>query len=153
MHRRSEIQFSGKTRQDSGYGEIQAEGFAQQGTWVNEDRTESVIIINIKHLATDDMQDFITALTDDTDDTYMEVMITGKSALDVEMVNGLTSGRVEMTIIGLILVFLALLLIYRNVFKALIPIIPVGLIIGMSSGVMYLLDIKFTPITATLGAT
>ncbi len=120
--------------------------------FVNEDRTESVIIINIKHLSTDDMQDFITQLVDETDDTYMEVMITGKSALDVEMVNGLTSGRVEMTIIGLILVFLALLLIYRNVFKALIPIIPVGLIIGMSSGVMYLLDIKFTPITATLGA-
>jgi len=124
----------------------------QVGMFVNEDRTEAIIIINILHLSTDNMQDFITALTDDTDDTYMETFITGKSALDVEMVNGLTSGRVKMTIIGLILVFLALLLVYRNIFKALIPIIPVGLIIGMSSGVMYLLDIKFTPITATLGA-
>jgi len=124
----------------------------QVDMFVNEDRTESIIIINIKHLAVDDMQDFITSLNDSIDDTYMEVSITGKSALDVEMVNGLTSGRVEMTIIGLVLVFLALLVIYRNIFKALIPIIPVGLIIGMSSGVMYLLDIKFTPITATLGA-
>ncbi|MCK5812471.1 MAG: MMPL family transporter [Clostridiales bacterium] len=124
----------------------------QVAMFVNEDRTQSIIIVNIKHLSTDDMQEFITLLTKDTEDTNMEVMITGKSALDVEMVNGLTSGRVEMTIIGLILVFLALLLIYRNIFKALIPIIPVGLIIGMSSGIMYLLDIKFTPITATLGA-
>ena len=57
-----------------------------------------------------------------------------------------------MTIIGLILVFSVFLLIYRNFFKALIPIIPVGLIIGMSSGIMYLLGIKFTLITATMGA-
>ena len=82
----------------------------------------------------------------------MKVQITGKSVLDVEMVNGLTSGRIKMTIIGLALVFAALLVIYRNPFKALIPILPVVLIIGMSSGIMYLLNIRFTPITATLGA-
>ena len=82
----------------------------------------------------------------------MKVQITGKSVLDVEMVNGLTSGRVKMTIIGLALVFAALIVIYKNPFKALIPILPVVMIIGMSGGIMYLLNIKYTPITATLGA-
>lgn len=57
-----------------------------------------------------------------------------------------------MTLLGLGLVFMALLLIYRNLVKAILPIIPVILIIGISSGVMYLTGIKFTPITATLGA-
>ena len=47
---------------------------------------------------------------------------------------------------------MALLLIYRNLVKAILPIIPVILIIGISSGVMYLTGIEFTPITATLGA-
>ncbi|HBT86476.1 MAG TPA: hypothetical protein DEB12_11310, partial [Porphyromonadaceae bacterium] len=61
-------------------------------------------------------------------------------------------GRIKMTVLGLLLVFAALLVIYRNPIKALIPIFPVGLIVGMSSGIMYLLGIKFTPITATLGA-
>ena len=57
-----------------------------------------------------------------------------------------------MTLLGLGLVFMALLVIYRNLFKALIPIIPVVLIIGISSLVMVGMNIDFTPITATLGA-
>lgn len=124
----------------------------QVNMFVNDDKTESVILLNIKHLPTEKLQDFITQLKNDSNDTSMKIQITGKSVLDVEMVNGLTSGRVKMTIIGLVLVFAALLLIYRNLFKALIPILPVVLIIGMSSGLMYLLGIKYTPITATLGA-
>lgn len=124
----------------------------QMDMFVNEDKTESVILLNIKHLPADELQELTTQLKNDSNDTSMEIKITGKSALDVEMVNGLTSGRVKMTIIGLILVFSALLIIYRNFFKALIPIIPVVMIIGMSSGLMYLIGIKYTPITATLGA-
>ena len=72
--------------------------------------------------------------------------------LDAEMVEGLTSGRIEMTLLGLGLVFLALLVVYRSFFKALVPLIPVSLIIGFSAGSMYLLGIDYTPITATLGA-
>ena len=124
----------------------------QVGMFVNEGNTESVILLNIRHLAIDDLREFILQLKDDLADAPMKVQITGKSVLDVEMVNGLTSGRVKMTIIGLALVFAALAVIYKNLFKALIPILPVVMIIGMSGGIMYLLNIKYTPITATLGA-
>jgi len=124
----------------------------QSKMFINNDKTEAVIILNITHLSSNDLKDFIAQLNNDSNDTSMEIMITGKSALDVEMINGLTSGRVKMTIIGLILVFSALLILYKNIVKALIPIIPVIMIIGMSSGLMYLLGIKYTPITATLGA-
>ena len=120
--------------------------------FLNEKRTESVILLNIKHVPTKELQAFTRQIEETTKDTQMKVEITGKSVLDIEMVNGLTSGRVMMTIIGLILVFAALLLIYGNIVKAIIPILPVILIIGMSSGIMYLLGIQFTPITATLGA-
>ena len=124
----------------------------QVGMFVNEGNTESVILLNIRHLAIDELREFILQLKDDLADAPMKVQITGKSVLDVEMVNGLTSGRVKMTIIGLALVFAALIVIYKNPFKALIPILPVVMIIGMSGGIMYLLNIKYTPITATLGA-
>src|SRR5699024_8928055 len=50
------------------------------------------------------------------------------------------------------LVFMALLIIYRSFFKALIPVFPIILIVGMSGGIMYLLGLNYTPITATLGA-
>lgn len=124
----------------------------QVSMFVNDGNTESVILLNIRHLPTDDLREFILQLKADLADTAMKVQITGKSVLDVEMVNGLTSGRVKMTLIGLALVFAALFAIYRNPFKALIPILPVVMIIGMSGGIMYLLNIQYTPITATLGA-
>jgi predicted RND superfamily exporter protein len=103
-------------------------------------------------MSTEQLQDFVTKIKTDLSDSSMEVQVTGKSVLDVEMVKGLTSGRVKMTIIGIGLVLFALLLIYKNPVKAFIPIFPVILIVGMSSGVMYLLGLKYTPITATLGA-
>jgi len=120
--------------------------------FINSDKDESIILLNIEHLNIEDLQVFVDELSEYVEDTDMNVQITGKSVLDVEMVNGLTSGRIMMTIIGLLLVFSVLLLIYRNFFKAFLPIIPVVLIIGMSSGIMYLTGIKFTPITSTLGA-
>lgn len=124
----------------------------QRSMFVSVDHKETVLLINTKHLSTQAYKDLIANLKSDLSNTTMKLEITGKSVLDVEMVNGLTSGRINMTLLGLGLVFMALLLIYRNLIKAILPIIPVILIIGISSGVMFLTGIKFTPITATLGA-
>lgn len=124
----------------------------QRKMFVNESNTETVMLINTLHLSTNENKELIESLKEELGGSSMEVVITGKSVLDVEMVEGLTTGRINMTLLGLGLVFLALLIIYRNFAKAIIPIIPVVLIIGISSGVMYLMGIRFTPITATLGA-
>ncbi|HSP47893.1 MAG TPA: hydrophobe/amphiphile efflux-3 (HAE3) family transporter [Clostridiaceae bacterium] len=124
----------------------------QAGMFVNAERTEGVILLNITHLSTEDLRSFVSELKAEAADSPMEVTVTGKSVLDVEMVDGLTSGRIRMTGIGLALVFLALLLIYRNLVKALLPIFPVALIIGFSGGIMFLLGLEYTPITSTLGA-
>ncbi|MFP4457694.1 MAG: hydrophobe/amphiphile efflux-3 (HAE3) family transporter [Clostridia bacterium] len=125
---------------------------SQRKMFINEESTKSNLILEIKYLPTEDLEEFIVSLKNDLVGAPMKVSLTGKSVLDVEMVDGLTSGRIEMTLIGLGLVFLALLVIYRSLFKAIIPLIPVALIIGMSSGTMYLLGLSYTPITATLGA-
>ena len=125
---------------------------AQREMFLNNERDKAVILMNIKHLPTEDLQVFVNDIKEVLEDTSMRVEITGKSALDVEMVKGLTDGRVKMTLIGIGLVFLALLLIYRNPIKSFIPVFPIVLIVGMSGGIMYLLGLKYTPITATLGA-
>lgn len=124
----------------------------QRAMFVNVDERESLILVNIKHLSTEDAKALIQNLKIDLGDAPMNVQLTGKTVMDVEMVKGLTSGRITMTLLGLGLVFMALLVIYRNLFKALIPIIPVVLINGISSLVMVGMNIDFTPITATLGA-
>lgn len=123
----------------------------QRKLFVNEDN-RGLILLNVKHLPVDEMDQLIQNVNRALSAAPFAYQITGKSVLDVEMVDGLTSGRITMTLYGLGLVFVALLLIYRNIFKALIPIIPVSLIIGISSLFMFHYNIAFTPITATLGA-
>ncbi|SFT79785.1 hypothetical protein SAMN02910340_02426 [Methanosarcina thermophila] len=80
------------------------------------------------------------------------VTITGNSVVFMEVLTALTSGRVAMTFFGLLLVFAGLLVVYRDWVKALVPVIPMVIVIGWSGGVMSYLNIDYTPMTATLGA-
>jgi hydrophobe/amphiphile efflux-3 (HAE3) family protein len=125
---------------------------SQREMFISTDAREAIIILQIRPLTTQALEALIIDVSTVFNDASMTVSLTGKSMLDVEMVGGLTDGRVKMTLIGIVLVLAALLLLYRHPIKALVPIIPVTMIIGISSAVMYVLDINWTPITATLGA-
>ncbi|MDY9927467.1 RND family transporter [Methanosarcina sp.] len=80
------------------------------------------------------------------------VTITGNNVVFTEVITALTSGRVAMTFLGLGLVLMGLFAVYRDWLKAIVPIIPMVIVIGWSGGVMYYLNIEYTPMTATLGA-
>nr|WP_281085533.1 RND family transporter [Methanosarcina acetivorans] len=80
------------------------------------------------------------------------VTITGNNVVFTEVITALTSGRVAMTFLGLALVLAGLYVVYRDWLKAIVPIIPMFIVIGWSGGVMYYLNIEYTPMTATLGA-
>lgn len=125
---------------------------AQRKMFINDEMDKGVILMNVEHMATEELQGFVESMDSMLNDALIKTSITGKSVLDVEMVKGLTDGRLKMTIIGLGLVFVALLLLYRSFFKAFAAVLPVALIVGMSGGIMNLLGLKYTPITATLGA-
>lgn len=125
---------------------------AQRKMFINDEMDKGVILMNVEHMATEELQEFVEDMNHILKDSPIKTSITGKSVLDVELVKGLTDGRLRMTIIGLALVFAALLLLYRSFFKALVAVLPVILIVGMSGGIMNLLGLKYTPITATLGA-
>ena len=79
--------------------------------------------------------------------------VTGQGVLGIELMNSLTTGRVEMTLLGIGLVFLGLFFLFKlNLVRALIATLPIAMIIGWSSVVMYLGSIKYTALTATLGS-
>jgi len=80
------------------------------------------------------------------------ITITGDSVVFIEVISALTSGRVQMTFLGLALVLGGLLLVYRDWLKALAPVIPMFIVIGWSGGIMRYMNIEYTPMTATLGA-
>jgi len=81
------------------------------------------------------------------------VAVTGASAIENALFNGLNSGRTEITMIGIGIVFLGLLVVFRfSVKKAILSGLPLVLVIGWVAGVMYLAGIKYNPLTVCLGA-
>lgn len=80
------------------------------------------------------------------------VTITGNNVVFIEVITALTSGRVQMTFLGLSLVLAGLFIVYRDWLKALTPVIPMFIVIGWSGGVMDYLNLDYNPMTATLGA-
>ncbi|MDQ1262690.1 MAG: uncharacterized protein QG575_1871, partial [Euryarchaeota archaeon] len=82
----------------------------------------------------------------------VSVRETGDAVVMTTVITALTQGRTEMTLLGLVLIFIVLLLIYRDLIKALLPVLPMLVVIGWMGGVMYLADMKYTPLTACLGA-
>ena len=84
--------------------------------------------------------------------TGVDVTVTGNQVAMTSILDALTSGRTEMTYFGLIVIFSGLLIVYRDWLKAFVPIIPILMVTGWTGGVMYLLDMKYNPLTATLGA-
>jgi len=82
----------------------------------------------------------------------VSVRETGDPVVMTTVIAALTTGRTEMTLLGLVLIFLVLLIIYRDLIKALLPVLPMLVVIGWMGGVMYLAGMKYTPLTATLGA-
>jgi len=81
-----------------------------------------------------------------------EVTITGHSMVFVEVIDALTSGRAMMTMLGIVLVFFGLVAIYRDLVKALAPVITMFMVVGWSGGIMFFTGLEYTPMTATLGA-
>ncbi|MDV0445310.1 hypothetical protein MmiAt1_08810 [Methanimicrococcus sp. At1] len=77
--------------------------------------------------------------------------ITGATVPYTELLDSLLSGRVQQTLLGVFLVFAALLLIYRDIYKALGPVLTIALVIGWSGLVMYAFNIVYTPMTAVMG--
>jgi hydrophobe/amphiphile efflux-3 (HAE3) family protein len=121
---------------------------------VNDDYTAANIIVNAKEPGISSINGLQNILPEylSSPPAGVSVTITGNSIIQVALLDALSSGREKMTIIGIVFVFIGLFLLFRfNIIKALLAIIPIGLIIGWSSGFMYLAGIEYTPLTATLG--
>jgi hydrophobe/amphiphile efflux-3 (HAE3) family protein len=71
----------------------------------------------------------------------------GLAVIGVELVDSLSANRETITLLSLGLVFLWLLVAYRRPLLAIAPLVPVLLAVGLSTLVIRLLGIDFTPLT------
>jgi hypothetical protein len=67
------------------------------------------------------------------------------------VISSLVSSKDEMTYLGFALILTWLALVYRHI-HAISPLIPIILIVGWNSVMMYILGIAYTPMTATLAS-
>ena len=79
------------------------------------------------------------------------VQPTGRFDLFTSLMHDLTSSKDTMTLLGFILIFIYLVLVYRHL-HAVSPLVPIIAIIGWNAVAMYALGIAYTPLTATLGS-
>jgi predicted RND superfamily exporter protein len=107
----------------------------------------------MRDVTVDELRVFNERLEEDmADPPGTGIIFTGWPVMGVELIDALTGGRWQITGLGLGLIFVALFFLYRrDILKAIMAIVPIGLIIGWSSGLMFLLGVKFNPLTATLG--
>jgi hypothetical protein len=67
------------------------------------------------------------------------------------VISSLVSSKDEMTYLGFALILIWLAIVYRHI-HAISPLIPIILIVGWNSVMMYILGIAYTPMTATLAS-
>jgi hypothetical protein len=75
----------------------------------------------------------------------------GSFYLFTTLISGLTSSKEAMTLLGFVLIFAFLVLVYRHI-HAITPLVPIIIIVGWNAVAMYVLGIAYTPLTATLGS-
>ena len=82
----------------------------------------------------------------------VEARVAGLPVLAADANAELSDSRYLLTGAGLLAVALVLLLVYRSLRRALIPLIPIALATGWSALVIWAMGIALNPMSATLGA-
>ena len=78
--------------------------------------------------------------------------LTGMSEMFTNLITQIRETKTQMTVLGFLMIFAFLFLVYRKSLKAATPLIPIILIVGWNSLIMYELGIDYSPMTATLGS-
>jgi hydrophobe/amphiphile efflux-3 (HAE3) family protein len=77
--------------------------------------------------------------------------VTGMLEMFTHLIREINQSKTQMTLLGFGLIFFFLLLVYRKPI-AISPIIPIIFLVGWNGGIMYILGIDYTPLTAVLGS-
>lgn len=83
---------------------------------------------------------------------HMQIAPAGAQIMMLLGINNMGANHGLIIIAGLSIIFLLLLLIYRNWRLALYPVVPILLVLGLSPLTLHLLGISYNPVTITLSS-
>ena len=81
-----------------------------------------------------------------------EYYVTGPTVIRMEIGNLMLHGQTKMTIGAYILVLILLLIVYRSILKAIVPLLSITTVIAILNIVMFIFGIKHTIITTTMNS-
>ena len=120
---------------------------------VTADRRTANIAFGIRTMPLDEQKRLIDGMRAELDPPPgVEAELAGLTVLAADANADLESSRWLLAIAGLVAVFAVLLLVYRRLGRAAIPLMPIALATGWSSLMLFLLQIPLNPMSATLGA-
>ena len=121
-------------------------------SFVSADRTKANLIFPVYPISLTQREALIEEMTADLDPPPgVKATPSGLAVVGIELMRGLDANRQMMTVTALGLVLLWLLLVYRSLVRAVLPLIPVLFAVGASSVVVYVLGIELTPLTTVAG--
>jgi predicted RND superfamily exporter protein len=120
----------------------------------------AVIPFGIKVMPFDEQKRLIDSVRDEIDPPGtandpppgVSAQVVGLPVLAADANSALDSNRYLMTVAGLFAVALALLVAYRSLRRALVPLVPIALATGWSALGLEIAGVPLNPMSATLGA-
>jgi hypothetical protein len=126
---------------------------AMLSSLVTEDRTAASLMLDLQPMSTAEIAALIDAVTADAaPPPGVSIVPAGATTMTAAIFEALTQRRLEIALAGFIAVFVGLLLVHRSWRRALVPVVPIILVTGWSSGVMWLMGMELNPLTAVMSA-
>jgi uncharacterized protein len=120
---------------------------------ITADRRTANIAFGIRTMPLDKQKDLVDDMRARLDPPRgVEAEVAGLPVLAADAHAELAASRWWLTLAGLAAVFLVLLLAYRRLEAAAVPLIPIALATGWSSLLLFVLQIPLNPMSVTLGA-
>lgn len=120
---------------------------------VTLDHRSASLTFDLTPMSTADVATLINAMQADArPPSGVSIVPAGATDMAAAIFHGLTQRRLEIALAGFLAVFVGLLLVHRSWRRALVPVAPIVLVTGWSSGVMWFLNIELNPLTAVMSA-
>ena len=123
-----------------------------RNTFVSADRRQAHIIFAIGPISLDEQRDLLDEMQAGLDaPPGVTATPAGLAVIGIEAIDALSANRTLMTYAALGAVLVWLFVVYRNLIKTVLPVLPVLIALGGSSMAIYLLGIELNPLTAVSG--
>jgi hydrophobe/amphiphile efflux-3 (HAE3) family protein len=126
---------------------------ASRDSVISADGSMARISFTTAPLPVADLNDLVDALEADlSPPAGVSASPAGRFTIIAHSITSLTENRLLITLIALAAIVSGLFLVYRNLIRSAVPVVPILLVVGWSSALMYVLGIELNPLTAVLGS-